>query len=419
VSRGAAGRRVVVTGLGAVTPLGIGVDETWRAALEGRSGVAPITAFDVSEYPVRFAAEVKGELDLGDLSVKEARRLDRVISLALVAAREALAQAGLEIGDANRERVGVAIGSGIGGLITLQDSIRALTRSGPRRVQPFTIPMAICNMTSGYVAIRHGIHGPNLCHVSACATGAHSIGEAARAIARGDVDAMVAGGTEAPICEVGLAGFASMRALSTRNDAPERASRPFDRERDGFVMGEGAGVLVLESLESAQARGARPLCELRGYGASADAAHIAQPTENAEGAQRCMRSALADAGLAPSDVDYLNAHATSTPAGDVSEARAIRAVFGDHAARLAVSATKSMTGHLLGAAGAVEALLCVRTIETGQIPPTINLETPDPECELDHVANKARRQDVRVALSNSFGFGGTNAALVFARLDEK
>jgi 3-oxoacyl-[acyl-carrier-protein] synthase II len=408
---------VVVTGLGAVTPLGIGVDETWRAALEGRSGVGSITAFDASEYPVRFAAEVKGELDLGDLSVKEARRLDRVIALALVAAREALARSGLEIGDANRERIGVAIGSGIGGLITLQESIRALTRSGPRRVQPFTIPMAICNMTSGYVAIRHGIHGPNLCHVSACATGAHSIGEAARAIARGDVDAMLAGGTEAPIAEVGLAGFASMRALSTRNDAPERASRPFDRERDGFVIGEGAGVLVLESLESAQARGAKILCELRGYGASGDAAHIAQPTENAEGAQRCMRSAIADAGLAPADVDYLNAHATSTPAGDVSEARAIRAVFGDHAARLAVSATKSMTGHLLGAAGAVEALLCVRTLETGQIPPTINLDTPDPECELDHVANKARRQDVRIALSNSFGFGGTNAALLFARLE--
>jgi len=418
VSRRAPERRVVVTGLGAVTPLGIGVDETWRAAVEGRSGVAPITAFDPADYPVRFAAEVKGELDLGDLSVKEARRLDRVICLALVAAREALAHSGLEISDANRERVGVAIGSGIGGLITLQDSIRALTRSGPRRVQPFTIPMAICNMTSGYVAIRHGIHGPNLCHVSACATGAHSIGEAARAIARGDVDAMLAGGTEAPICEVGLAGFASMRALSTRNDAHERASRPFDRERDGFVMGEGAGVLVLESLESAQARGASPLCEVRGYGASGDAAHIAQPTENAEGAQRCMRSALADAGIAPADVDYLNAHATSTPAGDVSEARAIRAVFGPSASRLAVSATKSMTGHLLGAAGAVEALLCVRTLETGQIPPTINLDAPDPECELDHVANKARRQDVRVALSNSFGFGGTNAALVFARLDE-
>jgi len=418
VTRAASRRRVVVTGLGAVTPIGIGVEETWRAALEGRSGAAPITAFDASEYPVRFAAEVKGELDLGDLPPKEVRRLDRVIAMTLVAAREAIAHAGLEIGDANRERVGVAIGSGIGGLITLQESIRTLTRSGPRRVQPFTIPMAICNMSSGYVAIRHGIHGPNLCHVSACATGAHSLGEAARAIERGDVDAMVAGGSEAPIAEVGVAGFAAMRALSTRNDEPTRASRPFDQGRDGFVIGEGAGVLVLEALDSARARGAKVLCELRGYGASADAAHIAQPTENAEGAQRCMRSALADAGLEPREVDYLNPHATSTPAGDVSEARAIRAVFGSHVSRLAVSATKSMTGHLLGAAGAVEALLCVRALETGWIPPTINLETPDPECELDHVAQKPRQHPLRVALSNSFGFGGTNAALVLARLDE-
>jgi len=418
VTRAASRRRVVVTGLGAVTPLGIGVEETWRAALEGRSGAAPITAFDASEYPVRFAAEVKGELDLGDLPPKEARRLDRVIAMTLVAAREAIAHAGLEIRDVNRERVGVAIGSGIGGLLTLQESIRTLTRSGPRRVQPFTIPMAICNMSSGYVAIRHGIHGPNLCHVSACATGAHSLGESARAIERGDVDAVVAGGSEAPIAEVGVAGFAAMRALSTRNDEPARASRPFDQERDGFVIGEGAGVLVLEALESARARGARVLCELLGYGASADAAHIAQPTENAEGAQRCMRTALADAGLEPRDVDYLNPHATSTPAGDVSEARAIRAVFGAHVSRLAVSATKSMTGHLLGAAGAVEALLCVRALETGWIPPTINLEAPDPECELDHVAQKPRQQALRVALSNSFGFGGTNAALVLARLDE-
>jgi 3-oxoacyl-[acyl-carrier-protein] synthase II len=408
---------VVVTGLGAVTPLGIGAEETWRAALDGRSGVGPITCFDASEYPVRFAAEVKGELDLGDLPAKEARRIDRVIALALVAAREALAHSGLSIGDANRERVGVAIGSGIGGLITLQEGIRSLTRGGPRRVQPFTIPMSICNMTSGYVAIRHGIQGPNLCHVSACATGAHSLGEAARTIARGDADAMLAGGTEAPIAEVGVAAFASMRALSTRNDDPARASRPFDRERDGFVMAEGAGVLVLEALECALARGARPLCELRGYGATADAAHIAQPTENAEGAQRCMRIALDDAGIAPGEVDYLNAHATSTPQGDASEARAIRAVFGEHVPRLAVSATKSMTGHLLGAAGAVEALLCVRALETGSLPPTINLDAPDPECALDHVANKARRQEIRVALSNSFGFGGTNAALVLARLD--
>jgi 3-oxoacyl-[acyl-carrier-protein] synthase II len=272
--------------------------------------------------------------------------------------------------------------------------------------------MAISNMAAGYVAIVHGLRGPNLCHVSACATGAHSIGEAARLIERGDADVMLAGGTEAACIELGVAAFAAMRALSSRNDAPEAASRPFDRGRDGFVMSEGAGVLVLEEREHARARGARLRAEILGYGLSADAAHIAQPPEDGEGAQRCMRLALADAGLVPTDVDYVNAHATSTPAGDASEARALRAVFGPHAASLAVSATKSMTGHLLGAAGAVEALLCVRAIETGVLPPTINLDDPDPECELDHVAHKARRARVRVALSNSFGFGGTNAALV-------
>jgi len=408
---------VFVTGLGAVTPLGGNADETWRAAVEGRSGIDAITSFDTSQYAVRFAARVKGELDLSDMPPKEVRRLDRVIALALVAAREALAHSGLAVDDGNRERIGVAIGSGIGGLQTLQEGIHSLARSGPRRVQPFTIPMTICNMSSGYVAIRHGLMGPNLCHVSACTTGAHSIGEAARMVARGDADVMLAGGTEAPISEVGVAGFAAMRALSTRNDDPTRASRPFDRDRDGFVMGEGAAVLVLEAEDRALARGARLLAEVRGYGATADAAHIAQPTENAEGAQRCMRLAIADAELEPADVDYLNAHATSTPAGDVSEARAIRAVFGAAAARLAVSATKSMTGHLLGAAGALEALLCVRVIETGWIPPTLNLDTVDVDCELDHVAHKARQQEVRVALSNSFGFGGTNAALLFARPD--
>jgi 3-oxoacyl-[acyl-carrier-protein] synthase II len=408
---------VFVTGFGAVTPLGANAAETWGAAVEGRSGVAAITCFDPSNYPVRFAAEVKGALDLADMPPKEVRRLDRVIALALVAAREAVVHAGLQIDDANRERIGVAIGSGIGGLTTLQDGIRALARSGPRRVQPFTIPMAICNMSSGYVAIRHGLLGPNLCHVSACTTGAHSVGESARAIARGDADVMLAGGTEAPISEVGVAGFAAMRALSTRNDDPARASRPFDRERDGFVMGEGAAVLVLEAEDRARARGARLLAEVKGYAATADAAHIAQPTENAEGAQRCMRLAIADAALEPADIDYLNAHATSTPAGDVSEARAIRSVFGASTARLAVSATKSMTGHLLGAAGALEALFCVRVLETGWIPPTINLDAADADCELDHVANKARQREVRVALSNSFGFGGTNAALVFSRPD--
>jgi len=410
-----AARRVVVTGLGCVTPLGGSAPRTWQSAVEGRSGIAPIERFDASEFPVRFAGEVTDELDLGGMHAKDVRRLDRVVALSLAAAGEALADSGLEIGDENRGRVGVAIGSGIGGLETLESGVRSLTRSGPRRVQPFMIPMAICNMSSGYVAIRYGIQGPNLCHVSACATGAHAIGEAARAIARGDADVIVAGGSEAPVTAIGVAGFSAMRALSGRNDAPQTASRPFDRDRDGFVMGEGSAVLVLERLDHAEARGARVLAEVLGYAATADAAHIAQPTEDAEGAQRCMKLALEDADLAPRDVDYLNAHATSTPAGDVSEARGVRAVFGTHTQDLAVSSTKSMTGHLLGAAGAIEALICIRALETGILPPTINLDSPDPECELDHVANKARDRSIRVALSNSFGFGGTNAALVFVR----
>ncbi|MDH5567637.1 MAG: beta-ketoacyl-ACP synthase II [Myxococcales bacterium] len=405
-------RRVVVTGVGCATPLGLGVERTWQAAIEGRSGVRAITRFDASEFPVCFAGEVRDELDLSALPSKEARRLDRAIALALVAADEAIAQAGLTLDDANRDRVGVAIGSGIGGIETLQKGAETLIEFGPRRVHPFMIPMAICNMASGYVAIRYGMQGPNLCHVSACASGAHSIGEAARIVERGDADVMVAGGCEAPITSVGVAGFAAMRALSTRNDDFEAASRPFDRDRDGFVMGEGAGVLVLEGEEHARARGAVPLGVLLGYAATCDAAHVAQPTVNAEGAQRCMRLALADAGLAPEDVDHINAHATSTPMGDVSEVRAIRAVFGAHADRVAVSATKSMTGHLLGAAGAVEAILTLRALATGTLPPTINLDAPDPECELDHVANKARSQGIRVGLSNSFGFGGTNATLI-------
>jgi 3-oxoacyl-[acyl-carrier-protein] synthase II len=406
---------VVVTGMGCVSPLGGNADLTWQAAVQGRSGIEVVRAFDVADYPVRIAGEVKDPLDLDDLNPKERRRLDRVIALALVAAREALADARLVVSDDNRRRIGVAIGSGIGGLATLQSGIQTLTAQGPKRVQPFLIPMAICNMTSGYVAIRHGLQGPNLCHVSACATGAHSIGEAARAIARGDADVVLAGGTEAPVTGIGLAGFAAMRALSSRNDAPAAASRPFDRDRDGFVMAEGSAVLVLESEAQARARGATIHAEVLGYAATADAAHMVQPTEDAEGAQRCMRLALEDAELVPSDVDYLNPHATSTPAGDVSEARAIRAVFGAHADQLAVSATKSMTGHLLGAAGAVEALLCIRALETGVLPPTINLDAPDPDCQLDHVANKARQRRIRVALSNSFGFGGTNATLILGR----
>jgi 3-oxoacyl-[acyl-carrier-protein] synthase II len=388
---------------------------SWEAAVAGRSGVRVIQNFDASAYPVRIAGELPEALELPELPHKEARRLDRVIKLALKAAAEASRSAGLEVGDAERERVGVSIGSGIGGVETLQEAHRVLFKHGHRRVSPFAIPMILSNMPAGYVAIRQRLQGPNLCHVAACASGAHALGEAARVIERGDADAMLAGGVEAPVAEVGIAGFAAMRALSQRNDEPQAASRPFDRDRDGFVMGEGAAVLVLESREQALERGAPVLAELLGYGMNADAAHIAAPTDNAEGAQRCMRLALADAGLSPADVDYLNAHATSTDLGDASEARAIRAVFGAHSP--AVSSTKSMTGHLLGASGALEALFCVRALETGVLPPTINLDRPDPECELDHVAHKARHATLRVALSNSFGFGGTNASLVFGQAD--
>ncbi len=411
------GRRVVVTGLGCVSPLGASAGETWDAAIAGRSGVVANRRFDTTDFSVKIAALAPDALDLADVPAKEVRRLDRFAQLALVASREAISDAGLALDRAQSERCGVAIGSGIGGLGTLSDSVVTLKASGPRRVSPFTIPMAICNMASGYVAIQYGLRGPNLCQAAACASGAHGIGEAARAIERGDADVMLAGGAEAPITEIGVAGFASMKALSTRNDNPAAASRPFDIDRDGFVIGEGAAVLVLEDLQRARARRADIRAEVLGYGMTADAASVAQPTEGGEGAQRCMSLAIADAGLDPGDVDHLNAHATSTPQGDPSEARAIRAVFGAHAQRLSVSATKSMTGHLLGAAGAIEALFCVRALQMGILPPTINLDRPDPECELDHVANKARETRIRVALSNSFGFGGTNATLIFGRAE--
>jgi len=410
-------RRVVVTGLGCVSPLGGDAVATWEAAVAGRSGIGPLRRFDTEGFPVRFGGEAPEELDLGDTPPKEARRLDRVIALAVAAAREAAVSAGLPDAKLDRERAGVSIGSGIGGIETLQESFRVLDARGPSRVSPFTIPMTIGNMSSGYVAIRHGLRGPNLCHVAACASGAQAIGEATRLIQRGDADLMLAGGTEAANTSLGVAAFAAMRALSTRNDDPQAASRPFDRDRDGFVIAEGAAVLVLESEQHALARGARIRAEVRGYAVTADAMHMALPAEDGEGAARCMRLALADAGIAPSEVDHLNPHATSTPAGDVAEARAIRAVFGRHAERLPVSATKSMTGHLLGAAGALEALFCIRALETGLLPPTRNLEHPDPDCDLDHVRGEARQATVRVALSNSFGFGGTNACLVFARFE--
>ncbi|HYB12325.1 MAG TPA: beta-ketoacyl-ACP synthase II [Myxococcota bacterium] len=414
----AARPRVVVTGLGCVTPLGGDLASTWASAVAGVSGVGAITRFDASQLPVQIAAEVRAPVEVPGLNPKEARRLDRFILLGLAAAEEAWHDSGLAGSGVELDRAGVAIGSGIGGLATILENHRILLTSGARRVSPFTIPMTISNMASGYVSMRHGLRGPNLCHVSACSTGSHSIGEAARLIERGDADVMLAGGAEAPLTEIAVAGFAAMRALSTRSDDPERASRPFDVGRDGFVMAEGAGVLVLESLEHARARGARIRAEVAGYAATADAAHMTLPDETGSGAQRCMRLALADADLPAEAVDHVNAHATSTPAGDPAEARAIRAVFGDHTDRLPVSATKSMTGHLLGAAGAVEALLCIRALEAQLLPPTINLDQPDPECPLDHVVGKARRCAVRVTLSNSFGFGGTNASLVLTRWEE-
>ena len=409
--------RVVVTGMGCVSPLGHGVDETWAAAADGRSGAAPITGFDPEGFASTIAAEVKGEIDLGDVPDREVRRMDRVVKFALAASREALAHSGLEISDANRDRVGVAVGSGIGGLGTLVANQTVLDTKGPRRVSPFTIPMAIANMPSGTISLQYGLRGPNLCHVSACATGSHSIGESMHLLRRGDADVMLAGGTEAPILPLGVAGFAAMKALTTRNDEPEKASRPFDKDRDGFLIAEGAAVLVLETLAHARERGARVLAEVAGYAATADASHMVAPDPEGAGAARCMTLALESAGLAPEAIEHVNCHATSTPAGDPTEVAALRRVFGSHTDRLAISATKSMTGHLLGAAGALEALFCIKALETGLLPPTINLDTVDEGCELDHVIGKARPQRISAALSNSFGFGGTNAALIVTHPD--
>jgi 3-oxoacyl-[acyl-carrier-protein] synthase II len=407
---------VVVTGLGCVSPLGTSAQTTWQAAVAGESGVTRLPEDFDPRLPVQIAAQVRGPIDPGELPPKELRRLDRVILLALAAAREALADARLVVGEGcDGDRCGVAIGSGIGGIGTLVETQRAFFEAGPRRVSPFFIPMTLANMPAGMVAIRHGLRGPNLCFVTACASGAHALGESLRALQRGDADVMVAGGSEAALSPVVVAGFANMQALSRRNDEPARASRPFDRGRDGFVLGEGAALLVLEREAHARARGARIHARVVGYGASADAMHVAAPDPEGSGPRLCMQRALADAGLSPDAVDYVNAHATSTPVGDATEAAALRRVFGAHCERMAVSSTKGATGHLLGAAGALEALLCVQALETGTLPPTLNLDDPDPACALDHVAGKARAARARVALSNSFGFGGVNAALLFER----
>ena len=409
-------RRIVVTGLGIVSPVGSSVPLAWENILEGKSGIAPITAYDVSAYTTRFAGLVSADFKAEEwMGPKEIRKTDPFIHYGVAAAKQALKDSGVEVTDANRERIGVAMGSGIGGIGSIEEQVLVLKDKGPRRVSPFFVPSSIINMISGYVSIDLGITGPNLAVVTACTTATHSIGLAGRLIAAGDADMIIAGAGEAGSSPAGLAGFCAARALSTRNDAPEKASRPWDKDRDGFVLADGAGVLMLEDLEHARARGAKIYAELVGFGMSGDAYHITSPAENGDGARRCMLAALKDAGIRPEQVDYINAHGTSTLQGDVAETQAIKAVFGEHAKKLAVSSTKSMTGHLLGAAGGVEAIFTVLALRDQVLPPTINLDNPDPACDLDYVPNKARKQKLDIAISNSFGFGGTNGTVAFKR----
>ncbi len=406
--------RVVVTGVGLVTPLGTGTEPSWNNLIAGKSGIGRITKFDAEA--TGMACRIAGEVTDFDVSAfinkKDARKMDTFIHYGIAAAHMALEQSGLEITEANAERIGVVIGSGIGGMPAIERTMRAYEAGGARKISPFFIPMTIINMVSGWVSMLTGAKGPNTATVTACATGTHAIGDAFEIIARGDADAMIAGGSEACICELAVGGFSAARALSTRNDEPEKASRPWDSGRDGFVMGEGAGVLLLESLESAQARGAEILAEVVGYGMSGDAYHMTSPAPEGEGGGRCMKAALDSARLNPEDVDYINAHGTSTPAGDVCETEGIKGVFGDHAKKLMVSSSKSMTGHLLGAAGGIEAAFSVLAVHHGVVPPTINLDNPDPACDLDYVPHTARDADIDVAISNSFGFGGTNASVI-------
>ncbi|MAZ39396.1 MAG: beta-ketoacyl-[acyl-carrier-protein] synthase II [Legionellales bacterium] len=409
-------RRVVVTGLGMISPIGLSVDESWQNCINGKSGIKLVTEFDVSKFSAKIAGRVKNFDAEKYLSPKEIRKLDTFVQYAVAVGDDALADSKLEVTEDNAGRVGVAIGSGIGGLPMISDNYTALVTHGPRRLSPFFIPGAIINMASGYVSIKHGLKGPNIAVVTACTTAAHNIGMAARMISYGDADVMVAGGAEMATCPLGLGGFAAMRALSTRNDAPEKASRPWDRDRDGFVLAEGAGALVLEDYEHAKKRGAKIYAELAGFGMSADAHHISAPDEN--GFIACMQNALKDAGMSADAVDYINAHGTSTPVGDVTESSAVKKTFGDHAYQLAVSSTKSMTGHLLGAAGAVEAIFSVLAIRDNIAPPTINLDNPAEGCDLNYVANEAQSRKIDVSLSNSFGFGGTNGSIIFKRCEE-
>ncbi len=411
-------RRVVITGVGLVTPLGIGIEENWGALVNGRSGIGPITLFDASSFATRFAGEVKGFDATRWIEKREVKSFDRFIAFAVAAGHMAMEDAGLpqKLDGELAERAGCYVGAGLGGVATIERTHSALLEKGPRHgFSPYFVPGIIVNLAPGQLSIRHNLLGPNMSHVSACSTGAHSIGEAARVIQHGEVDVMVAGGTEATVAPLGVGGFNAMRALSTRNDEPQRASRPFEAGRDGFVIAEGAGIVILEELEHARKRGARIYAEVLGYGASSDAHHITSPAPNGTGAQRCMRVALRDARLSPSDIGYINAHGTSTKQNDAQETLAVKAVFGDAARDVAMSSTKSMTGHLLGAAGGVETIYTALTIQRGVLPPTINYEIPDPECDLDYVPNQAREKRVERALSNSFGFGGTNATLILGR----
>ena len=408
-------RRVVVTGVGAVTPVGNTAEEFWAALIQGKSGIGPVTRFDASSLPTRIAGELKGFDPLRYIDKKDDRKLDPFLKYAIACAAMAVEDAGLNVERVDRTRFGVLVGSGIGGITTLLETHKVLLEKGPDRVSPFFIPMLIINMASGLISMRFGARGPNSSVVTACATGNHAIGDAMRIIQRNDADVMIAGGSEAIILPLTFAGFCQMKAMSTRNDDPERASRPFDAARDGFVCGEGGGLLVLESLDHALARDARIYAEVVGYGMTGDAHHMTAPDPEADGASRAMSLALRDAGVEPTSVGYINAHGTSTLYNDKSETMAIKRVFGDHARKLAVSSTKSMTGHLLGAAGGIEAIATAFAIHHGILPPTINYETPDPDCDLDYVPNQARKQDVEIALSNAFGFGGTNATLVLRK----
>jgi 3-oxoacyl-[acyl-carrier-protein] synthase II len=411
-------RRVVVTGIGLVSSLGIGTEATWESLLAGRSGIGPITRFDASGFPTRFAAEVKAFDPLRFIEKKEVKKMDIFIQFAIAASQFAMDDSGLKVTPEIAPRVGVFIASGIGGFTTIEREHRALLEGGPRRISPFFIPSAIINLASGQVSIRFGAQGPNSATCTACTASAHALGDAFEIIRRGAAEVMIAGGSEAAVCAMGIGGFAAMRALSTRNDDPERSSRPFDRDRDGFVLGEGAGVLILEELEFARAREAHVYAELVGYGMSADAYHMTAPSEDGAGACRVMKAAIDSAGVEPQVVDYVNAHGTSTPHNDRIETAAIKRCFGDHARRLAISSTKSMTGHLLGAAGGLEAGITVLALHRQVVPPTINLDHPDPDCDLDYVPHRPREKRMTYALSNSFGFGGTNGALLFKRYEE-